>query len=76
MAWEAVARELDDTRRVELVRRASELVAEEVPVLPLSPVLDIVVYNDVKVGGPVSADPRGIFARINEWHCRASSCRR
>jgi hypothetical protein len=39
-------------------------------------VLDIVVFNSAKVGGPVSADPGGIFSRINEWYCRSSSCRR
>ncbi len=74
-AWGAVAREVDAAKRVQLVRQANELLAEEVPVLPLSPVLDIVVFNSAKVGGPVSADPGGIFSRINEWHCRASSCR-
>jgi peptide/nickel transport system substrate-binding protein len=75
-AWGAVAREVDAAKRVPLVRQAQELLAEEVPVLPISPVLDIVVFNSAKVGGPVSADPGGIFSRINEWYCRSSSCRR
>lgn len=75
-AWEAVAREVDAAKRVQLVRRGNEVLADELPVLPLSPVLDIVVFNSAKVGGPVSADPGGIFSRINEWYCRASSCRR
>ncbi len=74
-AWEAVARELDDGKRADLVRRANEVLAEEVPVIPLAPVLDIVAYNNVKVGGPVTTDPGGAFSRINEWYCRASSCR-
>lgn len=74
-AWEAVARELDEQKRVDLVRRASEVLAEEVPVIPLAPVLDIVVFDNSKVGGPVTADPGGIFTRINEWYCKASSCR-
>ena len=75
-AWSAVAREVDAAKRVQLVRRAQEILAEEVPVLPISPVLDIVIFNSAKVGGPVSADPGGIFSRINEWYCKTSSCRR
>lgn len=74
-AWEPVARELDEAKRVDLVRRASEVVADEVPVIPLAPVLDIVVYNSAKIGGPVGADPSGIFGHLNEWYCRSSSCR-
>ena len=75
-AWDAVEREVDDVKRVELVRRAQDVTAEEVPGIPVSPQLDIVVYNPIKVGGPVLPDPGGIFSRLNEWYCRASSCRR
>ena len=75
-AWEAVEREVDEGKRVELVRRAQDVTAEEVPGIPVSPVLDIVVYNTAKVGGPVEPDPAGIFSRLNEWYCRADSCRR
>ena len=41
----------DAAKRVQLVWQAQELLAEEVPVLPLSPVLDIVVFNSTKVAG-------------------------
>lgn len=74
-AWQAVATELDDAKRVELVHQAEQIVAEEVPVLPLSPVLDIIVYNTEKVGGPVTANPSGVFFNLNEWYCRSASCR-
>lgn len=69
-------REVDDTKRIELVRRAQDVTAEQVPGIPVSPQLDIVVYNPTKVGGPVQPDPAGILSRLNEWYCRASSCRR
>lgn len=63
-AWDAVEREVDDAERVELVRRAQDLTAEEVPGISTSPQLDIVVDSPSKVGGPGSPDPGGIFSRL------------
>jgi peptide/nickel transport system substrate-binding protein len=70
-AWEAVARELDDTKRVELHRRAQEVLADEVPALPLSGGLDVIVSNDAKVGGPVQVSAGAAFSRLSEWFCKA-----
>src|SRR5205807_37952 len=60
-AWQAVATELDDAKRVDLVRRGQQALADEVPVLPLSPVLDISVYNSAKIGGAVRVNPLWAF---------------
>jgi peptide/nickel transport system substrate-binding protein len=69
-AWAPVNTDLDDARRVQLVRQAQQTLADEVPVLPIAPVLDVVVYNTAKIGGPVKAPPPGAFANLNEWHCK------
>ena len=57
-------------RRLQLVREGQPVLADQVPTLPLAPVLDVVVYNSVKVGGPVKAPPPGAFTNLNEWFCR------
>jgi ABC-type transport system substrate-binding protein len=70
-AWTPVNTELDDARRLQLVRQAQQTLADEVPTLPIAPVLDVVIYNTVKIGGPVKASPgAGAFANLNEWYCR------
>ena len=73
-AWQAVATELDDAKRVDLVRRGQQALADEVPVLPLSPVLDISVYNTAKIGGAVRVNPLWAFYNLDQWYCRAASC--
>ncbi len=43
------------------------------PALPISPVLDIIVYNSAKVGG-VKTKPVGAFYSLSEWYCRTGKC--
>ncbi len=69
-AWGAVEQELDVVKRRELHRRAQDVLADEVPALPISPVVDVIVYNATKVGGPVKASPLGAFGALNEWYCK------
>lgn len=69
-AWTAVNSELDENRRLQLVRQGQQALADQLPALPLAPVLDVVVYNTVKVGGPIKGPPPGAFANLNEWFCR------
>jgi ABC-type transport system substrate-binding protein len=75
-AWQAVATELDGTKRVDDARRAQQALADEVPALPLSPVLDIIVYNTAKIGGMTKVNPLWAFYNMDDWYCRAPSCRR
>jgi hypothetical protein len=49
--------------------------ADEAPGLPLSTVLDIVVYNSAKVGGVKTTATRA-FATLSDWYCKAPSCQR
>jgi peptide/nickel transport system substrate-binding protein len=69
-AWAPVNTELDDARRMQLVRQAQQALADEVPALPIAPVLDVVIYNTAKIGGPVKAPPPGAFTNLNEWYCK------
>jgi peptide/nickel transport system substrate-binding protein len=73
--WQATAAELDDAKRVERVRQAQQALADELPALPLTPGLDIVIYNSAKIGG-LKLNPVGAFYNLSEWFCRPSSCRR
>ena len=43
------------------------------PVLPVSPVLDTVIYNPCKIGG-LRASPNGASYNLNEWYCRGERC--
>ena len=73
-AWQSVATELDDAKRVELVRRAHQALADEVPGLPISGGVNVTVFNSAKVGGPVQANPLGrAFHNLQEWYCQ--TCR-
>lgn len=70
-AWGAVEKELDDAKRIDLQRRAQDALAEEVPGIPISPGVDVIVYNTAKVRGPVKVGPLGAFSQLNEWFCKA-----
>jgi peptide/nickel transport system substrate-binding protein len=69
-AWQAVTSELDQAKRVELARRGQQALADNLPGLPISPVVDIVVYNSAKIGG-LKLNPVGAFSNLSEWYCRA-----
>ena len=72
-AWDAVAKELDDAKRLQLVGQGQQILSDEVPALPISPVLDIIVYNSAKVSG-VKVTPNGAFYNLSEWYCRTGKC--
>ena len=67
-AWQRVNAELDPAKRRELVRRGQELLADEVPVLPLAGLPDAFAANSSKVGGPVASSPA--FLRLSDWFCK------
>jgi peptide/nickel transport system substrate-binding protein len=69
-AWQAVTTELDQAKRMDVVRRAQQALADALPGLPISPVVDIVVYNSAKIGG-LKLNPVGAFYNLSEWYCRA-----
>jgi len=68
-----VAKELDDAKRLQLVGQGQQILSDEVPALPISPVLDIIVYNSAKVIG-VKVTPNGAFYNLSEWYCRTGKC--
>lgn len=68
--WARVDTELDPAKRTDLVRRGQELLAEEVPVLPLAAIIDVYVFNIGKIGGPVAVGPA--LVRLPEWFCRTT----
>ena len=67
--WARVDTELDEAKRRDLVRRGQELLAEEVPVLPLATIIEVYVYSSRKIGGSIALGP---YATINEWYCRTT----
>ncbi len=73
-AWQRVAAELDEGKRVDLVHRAQQSLADEVPGLPISGGVNVTLVNSAKVGGPVGANSLGkAFYNLADWYCR--SCR-
>jgi peptide/nickel transport system substrate-binding protein len=68
--WGRADTELDTARRRELVRMGQEALADELPVLPLSSILDVYVFNNRKIGGPVAVGPG--LATLPEWFCRTT----
>jgi len=70
--WQRVNAELDPGKRRDLVRRGQELLADEVPVLPLAGLPEAYVASAAKVGGPVASSPA--FLRLSDWFCKAE-CR-
>jgi peptide/nickel transport system substrate-binding protein len=65
--WARADTELDVARRQELVRRGQEALADELPALPLSSIIDVFVYNNKKIGGTVPQT-----ATLPEWFCRTT----
>ena len=73
-AWGLVNLELDAAKRHDLVIKGHQILADQLPGLPIAPQLDIIVYNTSKVGGPVKAPLPLAFTNINEWFCKGSTC--
>ena len=68
--WSRADTELDTARRIDLVRRGQAELAEEVPMLPMSSIIDAYVWNSSKIGGPVTVGP-GV-PKLYEWYCRTT----
>jgi peptide/nickel transport system substrate-binding protein len=75
-AWDRVNTEVDDAKRVEAVRQASELLADDIPILPVAPGLQVLVYNTAKLAGPIrnNIGLLGPFFNLNEWWCKRGQC--
>ncbi len=75
-AWDRVNSEVDDAKRLDAVRQASQLLADDMPILPLGPGLQVLVYNTARLAGPVrnNIGILGPFFNINEWYCRSGRC--
>ncbi len=69
-AWQRVNAELDPAKRKELVRRGQELLADEVPVLPLAGLPVAYAASASKVGGPLTSNPA--FLRLSDWFCKSA----
>jgi peptide/nickel transport system substrate-binding protein len=66
--WAAAEKELDDAKLQQLIRQGNEALAEEVPLIPLYPRVQIVVYDQAKVAGPIQNNSvLGGFFNLNEW---------
>ena len=65
--WGRADTELDTARRRELVRIGQEALADELPALPLSSIIDVFVFNNRKLGGTVPHLPT-----LPEWFCRTT----
>jgi len=68
--WGRADIELDTAKRLDLVRRGQEALADEVPALPISSIIDVYVFNSRKVGGPVAVGPA--TPALSEWYCRTT----
>ncbi len=68
--WGRADTELDTAKRRDLVRMAQEALADELPALPISSIIDVYVFNSSKIGGPVTVGP-GVPA-LHEWFCRTT----
>lgn len=68
--WGQVDTELDSVKRRELVRRGQEALADELPALPMTSIIDVYVFNNRKIGGPVTVGPA--VPALHEWFCRTT----
>lgn len=74
-AWQAVEQELNVSKRLQLVHQGQQLLAQLVPVLPITGNPNLLAYNMRKAGGPISNGPTGPFANLNQWYCVSQGCR-
>jgi peptide/nickel transport system substrate-binding protein len=71
---EGVDNSLDDSTRRADARRADQLMAANVNVLPLDPLPDILIWNKHVVGPITDNSIEGMFWNINEWGCVDGAC--
>jgi peptide/nickel transport system substrate-binding protein len=69
-----IATELDDNRRKALVAQAQQVLADEVPALPLAAPPNI-LYWRTSLGGPIGPNENfGPFSNLNQWYCKGGHC--
>lgn len=75
-AWDRVNGEVDEAKRLDAVRQASQLMADDVPLLPLAPGIQVLTYNSSKLAGPIrnNIGILGPYFNLDEWYCRAGHC--
>ncbi len=74
-AWDRVNNELDEAKRLDLLKAAYEVTATLVPFLPTGPGLSLLVYNSSRLGGVRNdGGPLGPFFDTTRWFCREGRC--
>ncbi len=75
-AWDRVNSEVDEAKRLDALRQASQIMADDMPILPLAPGLQVLVYNTARLAGPIrnNIGILGPFFNINEWYCKGGRC--
>lgn len=73
-AWSRVNSEIDDGKRLDAVRRANDVTADQVPGLPYAPGLSLLVRNTARLAGPITNNVPSPFYNLNEWWCRDGRC--
>jgi peptide/nickel transport system substrate-binding protein len=72
--YHKISTELDDTRRRALVAEVQDVLADEVPALPIADPPDI-IYWRTSVSGPIGPNnPFGPFVNLNQWYCKKGRC--
>ena len=73
--WKQVDKELDASKRKDLVDKGQQALADELPGLPIDPFPDVLIYNSAKLNGPIDHNfAFGPFWNMNEWWCTGGTC--
>jgi peptide/nickel transport system substrate-binding protein len=73
--WLPADGELDTAKRIDLVKKGQDALAEEVPAIPLYQKLTLVVWNHSKVKGPIGDNyVLGPFWNLDKWYCVGGKC--
>jgi len=73
--WGPADKELDATKRADLVKKGQDTLADEVPALPLYQKLTLVVWNKARLHGPIGDNyVLGPFWNVDKWFCTNGKC--
>jgi peptide/nickel transport system substrate-binding protein len=73
--WKQVDKELDETKRKDLVEQGQKSLADALPGLPIDPFPDVLIYNSAKLNGPIGHNfAFGPFVNMNLWWCTGGNC--
>jgi hypothetical protein len=67
---DASDQELDPARRVQILQRLDDLVADDLPILPLDVLPRVAAWRTDRIGGVDPADvssPYGFFVNMSTW---------